>query len=1242
MEIFGLVKPSNANKIIEICKKCNRVCFAARFQQNFKNWTSGNNDIDKFIQDTQLSAHDNVKEVLEWIPYNRFYDIKYTSKDGFGEVYRANWVVENIFGKYMRYSSYSYLDIVNQNWKRNKRNNKMFVNLKSFNIPNDFIFELANKIKTEYEFYGMTQDPETKNYMLVLNNKCKKCNKICNAIHFQHKFIDWTSGNNDIDKFIQDTQLSAHNSVEKALEWISYDRFFDIKYISKDEIGEVYGAKWIDGNISYYDKGYKSYYYDKGYNNSYYLDNHESNDSYWNNENQNWKRNNHNMFVNLKSLNTSNDLTYDLASKIKIEYEFYGMTQDPETKNYMMVLNSKCKKCNKICNAIHFQQKFIDWTSGNDDIDKFIQDTQLSACDVNEALEWIPYDRLDNFAKNEFGKVYRAKWIDGKIKYWNNMIKNCIRYESEDVILRSLNNLENIRTKFTNDEIDIPFGITQDPETDNYMIVLKNECKKCNKICNAIHFQHKFIDWTSGNNDIDKFIQDTQLLAHEDIREALEWIPYDSLYNIKYTAEDEFGKVFRANWIDGNISYWDNKNQIWNREGHNIFVNLNSLNTLNNFTLEFINKIKIECEFYGITQDPETKRYIMVFNNKCKKCNSICNTIHFQHKFIDWTSGNNDIDKFIQDTQLSAHKDVREALEWIPYDRLYNIKYIAKDEAYSANWIDGNISYYERDVSWDNENQNWIRKDKNIYVILKNLDYSKNIASELMKEINKLYGITQDPETKNYMMALNNKCKKCNKICNAIFFQQKFIDWTSGNDDIDKFIQYTQLSTHKDVKEALEWIPYDRLYDIIYIAKGGFGKVYRANWIDGYITKWDSENQNWERYNENKFIALKSLDNSKNVTLEFMNEIILHNKVETDNNIIVRFYGITQDPKTKNYMMVLEYAEDGNLRNYLDKEHNNLNWNKMFEYLQYIIVGLKCIHEKELIHRDLHIGNILKFKYKSAITDMGLCKPANYNELEDMKNKIYGVLPYIAPEILRGQNYTKAADIYSFGIIMYEVISGLPPYYDLSHDNNLAIQICKGLRPRFNIKVPQLIVHLIKRCLDANPLNRPIAKEIISILFRWQYESNNKQTIELQVQIKEAEEINNNSSNSSITSANSFLSYNTHSEAIYTSRLLNYNNLPEPKNSDDYYEQNDNIISREFSESLQLNFSQLNINTYESCQINISQLNINENESSQISTISQLNVNEDSQNSESGSKRKNYFLSQINESESERKKIRIE
>ena len=97
-------------------------------------------------------------------------------------------------------------------------------------------------------------------------------------------------------------------------------------------------------------------------------------------------------------------------------------------------------------------------------------------------------------------------------------------------------------------------------------------------------------------------------------------------------------------------------------------------------------------------------------------------------------------------------------------------------------------------------------------------------------------------------------------------------------------------------------------------------------------------------------------------------------------------------------------------------------------------------------------------------------------------------------------------------------------------------------------------MHLIKSCLDANPLNRPTANELSDILSSWwgDFDKPNKQ-IELKKQIKEAEEINNLSTNSAIPPTSLALSYETHSEAIYTSRLLNFNNLPEPKNSDDYY-----------------------------------------------------------------------------------------
>ncbi|RGB29943.1 kinase-like domain-containing protein [Rhizophagus diaphanus] len=362
------------------------------------------------------------------------------------------------------------------------------------------------------------------------------------------------------------------------------------------------------------------------------------------------------------------------------------------------------------------------------------------------------------------------------------------------------------------------------------------------------------------------------------------------------------------------------------------------------------------------------------------------------------------------------------------------------------------------------------------------------------------------------------------KACNGKHFQQNFKNWTSE----------TQLSA-TDCEKVLEWIPYNKLYDIEYIAKGGFGKVYRAIWIDGFIKNWDNINKNWYRPYSNELVALKSLNNSENVTSEFINKVP---------NFLIYLWNYTR-PETKNYMMVLQYADNGSLRAYLDKNYYELSWDTKIGSLWYITLGLQSIHEKELTHRDLGVTITCSVSYHSIITDMGLCKPADYNASENPKNSIYGVLPYIAPEVLRGQNYTKAADIYSFGIIMYEVISRLPPYHDVSHDKNLAIKICQGLRPRFsNIKK----------------------------LYQWWIYDD-----ELQEQIEEAEKINNSLPISSIPLTS--LSYETHSEVIYTSRLLNFNNLPEPKNSDDYYnEQNDNIISEKFSVSLQIDISQLKIN----------------------------------------------------------------
>ncbi len=190
---------------------------------------------------------------------------------------------------------------------------------------------------------------------------------------------------------------------------------------------------------------------------------------------------------------------------------------------------------------------------------------------------------------------------------------------------------------------------------------------------------------------------------------------------------------------------------------------------------------------------------------------------------------------------------------------------------------------------------------------------------------------------------------------------------------------------------------------------------------------------------------------------------------------------------------------------------------------------------------------------------LGLCKPVNENSGRHNKN-VYGVLPYVAPEVLRGKEYTQASDIYSFGIIIYEVFNGLPPYHDMSHDELLAIKICQGLRPKFNIKVPQLIEDMFKKCVDTDPLKRPTAESLEEKSYQWYY-SLNEMDSELYEQIDKIDEFNKKQPSFTNSSINTKLTYTTHSQAIYTSRLLNFKNLPEPKNADNAH---DDYLEKEY------------------------------------------------------------------------------
>ena len=122
-------------------------------------------------------------------------------------------------------------------------------------------------------------------------------------------------------------------------------------------------------------------------------------------------------------------------------------------------------------------------------------------------------------------------------------------------------------------------------------------------------------------------------------------------------------------------------------------------------------------------------------------------------------------------------------------------------------------------------------------------------------------------------------------------------------------------------------------------------------------------------------------------------------------------------------------------------------------------------------------------------------------------------------------------------------------YNDISHDQILTVRICNGLRPNISEDIPKLLADLIRKCWDAKAENRPTAKELFQILHKWDDEcTNNDDNSEIFQQIKECEKIRENKLKEKLDKDKP-KNIQTHPQAIYTSRLLNFKNLPEPVNS---------------------------------------------------------------------------------------------
>ncbi|CAG8560344.1 18615_t:CDS:2 [Racocetra fulgida] len=115
---------------------------------------------------------------------------------------------------------------------------------------------------------------------------------------------------------------------------------------------------------------------------------------------------------------------------------------------------------------------------------------------------------------------------------------------------------------------------------------------------------------------------------------------------------------------------------------------------------------------------------------------------------------------------------------------------------------------------------------------------------------------------------------------------------------------------------------------------------------------------------------------------------------------------------------------------------------------------LKEIESNMEVADDPHFIRCLVMEY-ATLGSLRAYMNANYIDVDKK------VLPYVAPKILCGEEYTKASDVYSFGIVAWKLITGYPPYHNIPHDSGLALQICRGKRPKIPSNIPKIITRLI-------------------------------------------------------------------------------------------------------------------------------------------------------------------------------------
>lgn len=257
---------------------------------------------------------------------------------------------------------------------------------------------------------------------------------------------------------------------------------------------------------------------------------------------------------------------------------------------------------------------------------------------------------------------------------------------------------------------------------------------------------------------------------------------------------------------------------------------------------------------------------------------------------------------------------------------------------------------------------------------------------------------------------------------------------------------------------ACNEIPFGELVFDRKLSEGGYGIVHKGRW-------------------KHTVVAIKEIKREiieQDKLEEFKNECAVMEVIRHPN--IVLFLGsCTVAP---NLCIILEYCSRGSLWSLLHDLSIKMTWEYRKKFALDIAKGVYYLHTSRMpiLHRDLKSLNILLDHALTAkLADFGWTRI----KAKVMTSKI-GTYQWMAPEVIKGFKYTEKADVFSFGIILWELATRKPPYYGI--DGQVVSQrvVKENLRPKISERdAPGPFLELMRRCWHEDPERRPNFGEII-------------------------------------------------------------------------------------------------------------------------------------------------------------------